>query len=259
MECFVRRFEMLPSGTAESPERRIGVAMLVLAAMLDTPAVAQDNASGVEQIGSPAAQPVYSPQLAPAGPAIDLPQRGARESAPPTQLSASEESTPATPQLTREAESARSAPQLYRGGRTAQPSTPLSSPGEGRTAAVTRVQGEDRCDPRAPRGESPACERVIETRAAEFVRPAPTRLSPEQRLLGEQRMMPAASAQAAAQRLATNAANPNSLEDQSIASVVLGSTQAPVSARPTETEPAEGDAAAIEAIVNAVVNPTPQF
>lgn len=255
----MRRFDFLPAGTAGKSARAAVFAALVLGVVSQGYARAQDNASGVEQIGSAATQPVYSPQLAPGGPAIDLPQRGDRESAPPQQLSASEESTPATPQLTREAESARSAPQLYRGARTAQPSTPLSSPGEGRTAAVARVQGDDRCDPRAPEGESAACRRVIETRAAEFVRPAPTRLSPEQRLLGEQRMMPAISAQAAAQRLATNAANPNSIEDQSIASVVLGSRQAPAPTRPGETEPAEGDAAAIEAIVNAVVNPTPQF
>ncbi|MDQ8757801.1 hypothetical protein RCO27_16360 [Sphingosinicella sp. LHD-64] len=226
---------------------------LVLA-ILAAPAAAQESASGVEQIGAGAAQPIGTPQISTGRRGVDVQQRIERETAPPPQLSSSDESGSATPQLTREAESARPASQLYRGGRTAQPSTPLSSPAEGRTSAVARVEGRDRCDPRAPRESvSPECRRVIETRAAEFAQPDPTRLSPEQRLLGEQRMMPASSAQAAAQRLATNVGNPNAIEDQSIASVVL-SRAAPPPGRPEEPEPTESSAA-IEAIVNAVVNP----
>lgn len=258
MENVVPRFES-PLGETVQYAGRLCFGVLMLGAMLVAPAVAQDTASGVEQIGTPAGPVVDTSQVSRASRAIDLPQRSERETAPPSQLSTQGESRPATRQLTRGAESAGSAPQLYRGGPTAQPSMPLSSPSEGRTAAVTRVQGEDRCDPRADRSAASAdCRRVIETRAAEFAGPEPTRLSPEQRLLGEQRMMSVGTVQAAAQRLATNAANPNAIEDQSVASVVLRSAPPPAPGRPDE-EPAEGDTAAIEAIVSAIVNPAPQF
>ncbi len=259
MEKVVPRFKFPLSEAGARYQVRLRFGVLVLGAALAVPAVAQDTASGVEQIGAPAGQIVDTSQVSRASRAIDLPQRIERETAPPSQLSSQGESTPATRQLTRGGESTGSAPQLYRGGPTAQPSIPLSSPSEGRTAAVTRVQGEDRCDPRADRSAAGAdCRRVIETRAAEFAAPEPTRLSPEQRLLGEQRMMSVGTVQAAAQRLATNAANPDAIEDQSIASVVLGSAPPPAPGRPDE-EPADGNSAAIEAIVSAVVNPAPQF
>lgn len=212
---------------------------------------AQD-APGVEQIGAQeAGQPVETPQVSSERRTIDLPLRAPRQSAPPTQLSRPDESAPATPQLTRTSESPRAAPQLYRGGRTAQPAAPLSTPREGRTGAVEIVQGEDRCDPGERRRPAPDCARVIETRAAEFRPPAPAKLSPEQRLLGEQRTPAASTAEAAARRLATNVADPNSMEDQSIAAIVLRDRPA-TPAAPVEEEPAEEASPAIQAIVGAI-------
>src|SRR3546814_10365041 len=64
-------------------------------------------------------------------------------------------------------------------------------PSDGRTGAVTPVTGEDRCDAAKQdkdKARQEACAKVIETRAAEFTRPDPTILSPEQRLLVDQRL-----------------------------------------------------------------------
>lgn len=189
--------------------------------------------------------------------AIDLPLRAPRQNVPPLQLSGPEESGPATRQLTRTSESPRATSQLYRGGRTAQPAAPLSTPREGRTGAIEVVEGQDRCDPEAPGDRrGPECARVIETRAAEFRSPEPVKLSPEQRLLGEQRTPMSGTAEAAARRLAINAADPNSMEDQSIAAIVLRDRPAPT--QPTEEAPVEEVSPVIQAIVGAIAGDTPR-
>ena len=174
-------------------------------------------------------------------------QAGARETRP----------TPVN-QLSTVGERQRS-PQLYRGGRTAQPSAPLSTPAEGRNTAVSAVQGDDRCDPQlAAQAPLPAqCSRVIETRSAEFAPPAPTPLSPEQRILIENQAQAEASA-GAIRRLSTRG-DANAFSDQALASTVLDSAQAAPPAT-SETEPAsETMDAAMAAIIEAIARQgTPQ-
>lgn len=168
-----------------------------------------------------------------------------RSAAPPTQLSS--------------AGDRRRSPQLYQGGRTAAPAQALSSPSEGRTGAVAAVEGSDRCDPaRRQPNETRRCAQVIETRSAEFSRAEAAPLSPEARLLVEQRNRPTGG-QESARRLASNSADPDDLQDQAIASVVL--TQR-VPSRPeneeqdASSEPTE--AQAFQALIDRVVgNPPP--
>jgi hypothetical protein len=172
------------------------------------------------------------------------------------QLSEASDSPGNTRQLTREGGAGPAPYQLYRGGRTAQPAEPLSRPGEGRTSAVTPVEGQDRCDPAADgRAEAASCERVIETRASEFQRVEPV-LSAEQRLLTEQRLREqSASAGEAARRLAAHGGDPDSLEEQGIASLVLSNPQP---TRPNEEQPSEAATSLIEAIVGGMTGTPPQ-
>jgi hypothetical protein len=69
-----------------------------------------------------------------------------------------------------------------------RPSLDVSTPAQGRVAPPAVVLGgADACATDRPGGRAPAiCARTIEHRAAEFERPAPTPLTPEQRLLVEQ-------------------------------------------------------------------------
>ena len=160
---------------------------------------------------------------------------------------------PAVPvaQLT-ERRDRRSAPQLYQGERTAQPSDPLSTPSQGRTSAVVRVEGVDACDPaqRADRRNAPGCARVIETRSAEFAPPAPTPLSPEQRLLIEGRTRGLDAERGAVRRLANSGAA-NGMADQAIASVVLEGA-APTDPVGEPENPAQNLDPAVAALVEAI-------
>jgi hypothetical protein len=87
---------------------------------------------------------------------------------------------------------------------------------------------------------------VIETRSAEFVRPDPTRLSPEQRLIVEQRLRE--SPIETTRRLAKEG-DADSFEALGVASIVLNQPQAPPERRPED--PAEDPAldAAAEAVL----------
>lgn len=133
----------------------------------------------------------------------------------------------------------------------------MSQASEGWTAVVARVDGDDGCDPADPRSRREvSCAEVIETRSAEFPRPDPAELSPEQRLLAEQRDR-MVSNQAAARRLAANGGNPDDLRDQGIASIALRGA-IPVARNEEEERPAElsSDVAAIvQAIANAATGP----
>lgn len=198
-------------------------------------AIAQPLFEPVDQIGE-RDRAIAAPQ--PAEPGIDA-----------IQLSSGGELEPRADQLTSE-RLPRPQQQVYRGGRTAQPSDPLSRPYEGRTGTVVHVEGEDRCD--AAEGEAgrpAACDQVIETRAAEFQRPDPATLSAEQRLLAEQQTRERGSAQTAARRLAMGSADPDSLEEQAIASMVLPEPAVPVEERPAEESLSAEAAAIIQAIV----------
>lgn len=114
---------------------------------------------------------------------------------------------PTPPQLNTE-QGLRAATQLNRSGRTAEAASPLSTPAQGRPRAAAPIGGADRCDPRVPAARrTPECARVLETRSAEFERPEPTPLSPEQRLLAERRAPTEESvdARTVARRAATGA------------------------------------------------------
>jgi hypothetical protein len=220
---------------------------------LATAAPGQDARLRVEQVGAPgetATAPVD--QIGPASRRVDSPAPPPSASGPLQQLSTEADSERSPPQLSTRPEGRGGPTQLYTGGRTAQPAEPLSRPSQGRTGAVTRVEGEDRCDPAAATAQAGRCERVIETRSAEFTRPDSIVLSPEQRILVQQRLREApAGPRMGAKRLAENG-DPDSEDSQSIASIVLRSPT-----QPREEEAAgEEDATAAEAaaIVNAIIN-----
>jgi hypothetical protein len=221
--------------------------------------LAQPAAETVEQIGGDAPPAVAVGQVSEGRRTIATPPRidpPAAEAAP--QVGSRGDSRGATPQLNREGRAAPAPAQLYRGGRTAQPSEPLSRPSEGRTAAVVRVVGEDRCDPaqRGQAAEREVCARVIETRAGEFQQPERV-LSAEERLLIEQRLREQqASAEAAARRLAANAGDPDSFDEQAIAAVVLTEAQQPAP-EPIDPVPGDTQGTLAEAIANTVAGTAP--
>lgn len=114
-------------------------------------------------------------------------------------------------------------PQLSSGTPSAAAPAALSSRIEGRPEGVTHLSGDDRCDPATGTArDKAACANAIETRAAEFTRPDPTRLTPEQRLLFAQRAEEGTSgADAAVRKIGRNDVDPNDLAAQSLASIVL--------------------------------------
>lgn len=162
--------------------------------------------------------------------------------------------TTATPQLTEAA--GRFTPvelaplQLAPAPPSAAAPEPLSQPADGRDTATPVIAGRDRCDPAAPAPRGPACSRVIETRAADYARPAAT-LTPEQRLLVQQQTGEAGPS-ADARRVA---ANPGDASDQAVASVVLRGPAPP----PREDDKPAGPASAvIDAIVGGATQPPPR-
>lgn len=167
-----------------------------LAATLGSTAGAQTGAEQVEtsQIGGSVRDAASVAQVSgrptsPARPEQLTSEPATARGAP--QLSA-KGAAPQTPQLTRPGQGATTPTQAARGVRSAQGVTPLSSPQEGRTSAVARVEGRDRCDQRPGVAPQPGCEAVIETRSAEFTAPEVEPLSPEERLLStelRQRLM----------------------------------------------------------------------
>lgn len=230
---------------------RLGLAVLLTTGLQSAAASAQadDEPSSVEvnQVNAaPRAKlgETASPQVG----SVD------RSTTAPLQMSAPNERRQPVSQLTRSGDR-RQTPQLYRGTRTAQPAEPLSIPAEGRTSAVAVVEGDDRCDPSGRAGQRPpACERVIETRSSEFTREVPV-MSPEQRLLAEQRSRTGFGQQSAARRLATNSGDPDELSEQAIASVAL---RQGVTVADSEEEPAalSSDVAAIvQAIAQQAAEP----
>lgn len=144
-----------------------------------------------------------------------------------------------------------SSSQVYRGARTAAPSEALSRPADGRTGAVAPVQGRDRCDPEArPASSSSMCANVIETRSEQFRRADPALLSPEQRLLVEQRTREGSSA-SAVRRIASGTVDPNSVEDQAIAAITLDNLASPP---PPPAEPKKELPTGADSLINAIVN-----
>lgn len=191
------------------------------------------------------------------GPVLTAPA-APRTSAPPPQLTSAQDSGQPAQQLTNERQPPQAPGQIYKGKRSAQASTPLSRPADGRTGSVERVDGKDRCDPAAnDRREAPDCDNVIETRAAEFERPDSTPLSPEQRIIIAQQLRErAGSAAGAAKLLAMGSLDADSSEGQAVASIMLKPPPEPVKEKePVDDANAEQQAAA--AIVNAIINQAP--
>lgn len=211
-----------------------GIGMLAAA----TPAqAAQDGRGSVDQIG--ASQPVGMDQVKQA------------VHAPVRQVSPVTERAPTSLQLTTERGSGPGSQQLTKSARTAQPSQALSTPKEGRTGAVERVAGDDRCDPAAQaKVRSANCVAVIETRAAEFSPRAAAPLSPEQRIVMDQQLRERSSGTASAvRRLARNGEDAQSPDAQGLASVVL---REPIN--PKRDQPPDPAAAAASSEVFAIVN-----
>ena len=156
-------------------------------------------------------------------------------------------------QLTSERQSRPLAAQIYKGKRTAQSSTPLSRPADGRTGAVDRVEGKDRCDPVAQeRRQAPACENVIESRAAEFGKADSTPLSPEQRIIVAQQLRERGNTAGAARLLAIGLLDADSADGQEVASIVLKPPPEPVKKKEPVEEPTAEEQAV--AIVNAIIS-----
>jgi hypothetical protein len=224
---------------------------LIAAATLGfcTPATAVAQANGsVDQIGAPQAVGMQQvgPRQGTAGAARAMPQlSAAREGGLPVQL-------------TSERGSARAAEQLTRGARSAQPSQALSQPRDGRSTAVERLAGDDRCDPGTGRARPARCAQAIETRAAEFAPEQASVLSPEQSIIAEQQARErAGNFSNAARRLAVSGVDAKSLEAQGVASVALGGPAE--EARPTPARPGAAPSQEVMSIINAIVNaPAPR-
>jgi hypothetical protein len=179
-----------------------------------------------------------------------------RTGIPPAQLATGAESSPATPQVTRERRSSSAPDQLSTGGKTAQQPQPLSQPADGRQAAVERVVGADRCDPAEPMRPRSRCATVIENRSAEFARPDPNALSPEQRLLLEQEVREGAlSAESGARRLATTGQADESLAAMGVAATVLRPNEEVQRPSQLEDDVAKAAADIVGAIINQPLTP----
>lgn len=246
----------------KTDRRDVGMAVLgaVLLVLLSSGSLAAQPPSDEESTrpGSTSIEQIASPSPPRESAVIDD-DRSEQVSREPVAQVAREDRNAAPPAQLSSAGDRRRSPQLYQGGRTAAPAQALSSPSEGRTGAVAAVEGSDRCDPaRRQPNETRRCAQVIETRSAEFSRAEAAPLSPEARLLVEQRNR-SSGGQEAARRLASNSADPDDVQDQAIASVVL--TQRPLSRPEDEEQDASSEpteAQAFQALIERVVgNPPP--
>lgn len=156
-------------------------------------------------------------------------------------------------QVTKERASTNGSPQLGRADRSTQGAGAVSRRSDGRPTGSAPLGGSDRCDPATARPSTAvACDRVIETRSAEFARtPAPP-LSPEQRLLLDRDRMEAGGVRSAIQRVGRNDIDSNASETQALASITLGQPPSePQSDPTTQGAPTESAVDAIIQIINA--------
>lgn len=181
-----------------------------------------------------------------------------RDASDPAQLTGGGDARTPTPQVSRAERAAPPPAQLNRGGPTAQAPEALSSPAQGRRGDQAAVGGRDRCDREtSDPALRAACARAIETRSAEFARPDPAVLSPEQRILVEQRLREDRNVQRSpVRRMAQGAAtNPDDLNSQEVASLLLGRPSAGDDAQDREQPGgADAQAEAAAAIVQAIIN-----
>lgn len=147
--------------------------------------------------------------------------------------------------------------QLTPGKATVEAGPSLSRRDQSRPPPSEPLGGKDRCDPAAKTSRpTNLCGHVIESRSAEFDR-RPTALTPEQKLLLEQRVGRDTSSQATARRLAGGAPEELSSEDQAIASVALRPIVQPATPKEEDQKaPLSPEQAAV--IVGTILNQPPR-
>ncbi|WP_140986285.1 hypothetical protein [Asticcacaulis tiandongensis] len=120
---------------------------------------------------------------------------------------------------------------------------------QGRNVRAEILRGDDRCDPQNSAERDEACDRVIETRSAEFSAPDVQPLSPEQNLMVRQQSLADSGRDlnSATRRLA------NGEIDSSNAHLAV-SAMALVPPKPAEEEKPGQDMSANDAIVSAIVS-----
>lgn len=225
-------------------------------AQLAAPLIAQqsDDRARLDDFAIPAvSEPSRIDQLSPATPHVESPAQPVdrtlaepplpvRRSAPPAQLSS-------------DADNGAPAQLSDPGSKDLRPAA-VSSKADSKPGAVVHLKGHDRCDPQLDERRLAECRRILELRADEFHAPAPPQLSPEERLLAQQRAAEfAAHTPAQRLRMATKGEPDADLtSNQVLASIYLDSNTPP--AQPAET-PAPGDASDAAAILKAIGFDTP--
>lgn len=162
--------------------------------------------------------------------------------AEPAQIAAAPRTSAAPSQLATEAPSARA-------------SEPLSDPSQSAPQGTERLAGKDACDPAPGRAVPAICARPIEERAQQFARPDPARLSPEQRLLVDQRLRENATVLTATRRPGSINHDPDDVDAQAVASTVLIPQMPGGEASGAEQAIAPETAEAIEALIRATQAP----
>jgi hypothetical protein len=150
------------------------------------------------------------------------------------------------PQLSAEGQSPQQAQISRPGAAPDESAAAISSTAQSRPQAVARLEGRDRCDPQLGEAERERCRRILELRAQEFNAPAPPELSPEQKLLAEQRSDDeAAAGRSTVTRLrlaSRDDPDANLQSNQELAALYLGKQTPPPSQPATPDSTAEGDA-----------------
>jgi hypothetical protein len=220
---------------------KAAAATLISAALGAAPAAAQQQVD----------VPQITTSRAVVAPAEPVGEKGAQ---PVQQLSTGDDSRPAERQVNPSGSSNEQPSQVATRTRNPQPPQPLSTPEQGRTAAIDPVHGHDRCDPADEKqSKTLQCRRVIENRAAEYVRPSPTRLSPEQKLMVDQQLQ---AREEAARRLANSGQVDGSIEGMGIAAIVLD--QSTKQNEPEKKPPEAQSDAAVQAIMTILNQAPPQ-
>jgi hypothetical protein len=152
----------------------------------------------------------------------------------------------ALPQLSAEGQSPRQTQISNPGGAPDESAAAVSSTAQSRPQGVARLGGRDRCDPQLPAAERERCQRILELRAQEFNAPAPPELSPEQKLLAEQRTDDEGSAGRSTVtrlRLASrDDPDANLQSNQELAALYLGKQAPPAQPQSPAQPTPEGDA-----------------
>lgn len=206
-----------------------------------------------------AAQQTSIDQIPNENPDIEIQiERATRSPDPSPQLSSGADSSSQPSQLSTEHSLARPPQQLSNEGKTAQAPRSLSRPSDGHQLSVDRLTGNDRCDPAEPSLPKATCRKVIENRAAEFVRPDANALSPEQRLLLEQEVRRGAlDSQSGARRLSETGEADESLAAMGVAASVLRPKDEAVASKGKRDEDAAGAAEIVGAIIGQSLAPPP--